>query len=131
MRVVINPGTGSVHSGSGSVLRRNADRNMRALCRDAGCGNDCQVIRYGDVDDDGRYPYKIIRVVRRRRAAGVRKYSVLVGMPGVRLERVRILENDGQNAWDFPRLYIDGNSWLWHFAVNSVCRALKFSKVAP
>lgn len=119
MSVIINPGTGPVW-GAGTVRQRHADRNMRALCRDAGCGTDCRVVRDGEVDRDGRYPYKIVR----------RRRFVSVDMPGLKLERVRILEEDGQNAWDFPRLYIDGSSWLWCFALGFVRMGLGLPKVA-
>lgn len=43
-----------------------------------------------------------------------------VQMPGVALDRVRFVGADSQNIWDFPRLYIDGSSWVWKYAVN-VC----------
>lgn len=29
-------------------------------------------------------------------------------------------ECTGDNAWDFQRLYVDGSSWLWPFALNMV-----------
>jgi hypothetical protein len=29
-----------------------------------------------------------------------------------------------QNIWDFPRLYVNGSSWVWIYAVGSVADAL-------
>ncbi len=37
-------------------------------------------------------------------------------MPGIPLSEVRYVK--GLNAWLFPRLYVDGSSWLWEFAIN-------------
>ena len=44
----------------------------------------------------------------------------MVEMPGLPLEQVRYMGHEGQNARDYPRLYVDGASWLWEFAVNIV-----------
>jgi hypothetical protein len=30
---------------------------------------------------------------------------------------VRYLGIPGQNIWDFPRLFVDGSSWVWKFAI--------------
>lgn len=109
--VIINPGTGPVWGSPGDVTRRHADRSMRALVRDV-AGDAVTFTRSGDVDDGGRYPYTM-HFGRRRRA-------LTVDMPGVRTERVRYTKAAGQNAWDFPRLYVDGSSWLWRFAVNII-----------
>lgn len=116
--VIINPGTGPVWSGPGSVLRRNAERNIRALCRDAGCDSDCRIERDGDVDGRGWYPYRIFRG----------KRSVEVDMPGLALEKVRYIAAP-QNPWDFPRLYVDGSSWLWSFAIDFVRDGLGLARI--
>jgi len=116
---IINPGTGQVSRGVGSVLWRNADRNMTVLMRDAECGSDCRLKRAGAVDEHGRYPYLIVRGRRR----------VDVDMPGLKLELVRLGEHD--NAWFFPRLYVDGSSWLWPYAVSIVRDFLKLGSTRP
>jgi hypothetical protein len=41
-----------------------------------------------------------------------------IDMPGIPLEQVRYMKEDGQNIWDFPRLYVDGDSWVWYYAVR-------------
>jgi hypothetical protein len=47
---------------------------------------------------------------------------VPVDMPGLPLHQVALREGD--NAWLFPRLYVDGNSWLWPYALNNARREL-------
>ena len=43
-----------------------------------------------------------------------------VGMPGVPLARVRYLREEGQQPWDYERVWVDGYSWLWIYAVGAV-----------
>lgn len=52
---------------------------------------------------------------------GIRKASV--DMPGTPLTEVRYI--DGADPWRFPRLYVDGSSWLWEFAVDMTRLALR------
>lgn len=47
---------------------------------------------------------------------------VEIQMPGVPIDRVRYLA--GMNPWQFPRLYVDGSSWLWKFAIEAARGAL-------
>ena len=46
--------------------------------------------------------------------------TIEIQMPGLPVDRVRFLDEDGQNIWDFPRLYVDDSSWVWKYAL-SVC----------
>jgi len=39
-------------------------------------------------------------------------------MPGLPLDLVRYTGENGQNIWNFPRLYLDDSSWVWKFAAN-------------
>jgi hypothetical protein len=57
---------------------------------------------------DGRYAFRLF----------VDGASHVVEMPGMPLAEVRVLKAAGQNVWDFPRLYIDGSSWLWLHGLN-------------
>lgn len=41
-----------------------------------------------------------------------------IQMPGASLSKVRYMREEGQNIWDFPRLYIDDSSWIWCIAVD-------------
>lgn len=102
--VISNPGTGPIDG----VHERDARRNVSALCHDLDLPVPrVRVERRSDADEDGRYGYLLRRGIR----------STLVEMPGLPLDRVRL--RPGDNAWHFPRLYVDGSSWLWPLAVNS------------
>lgn len=102
--ILINPGTGPVQ---GATLDHAYD-NMRALLADAGMPA-AKFRRDPDEDvDGGRFPFLVT----------IGDDEVSVDMPGIPLERVRYTGADDQNIWDFPRLYVDGSSWVWMFAVN-------------
>jgi hypothetical protein len=115
--IAINTGSGPVN---GATVE-NADRNIAVFVRDLAddaSGSGCRVVikhtarQSEDDDGSGRWPYKLY----------VDDERVLeVDMPGLPLERVRYLKEPGQNIWDFPRLYVDGSSWIWLFALG-VCR---------
>jgi hypothetical protein len=62
--------------------------------------------------EDGRYVYTL--------HVDGREHTV--EMPGLPLSSVRFTRAEGQNAWDFPRLWVDGASWLWKYAVDMCSR---------
>lgn len=39
-----------------------------------------------------------------------------VDMPSLSLEKIRYMGEKTQNIWDFPRLYVNGSSWVWKYA---------------
>jgi len=41
-----------------------------------------------------------------------------IAMPGVSLDLVEYRAQDRTSCWDFYRLYLNGGSWLWEFAIN-------------
>ena len=41
-------------------------------------------------------------------------------MPGLPLGLVRFVDDVKQNCLEFPRLYVNGNSYYWKYAVNVV-----------
>lgn len=102
MNVIINPGTGAVPG----ATRRQADINMRALRKDLGLDG-VRFARFGRIEN-GRYDYRMWRGTK----------QCIVAMPGIALDQVRWMRLDHQVAWDFPRLYVDGSSWLWYYAVS-------------
>ncbi len=103
MNVIINPGSGPVEGAS----IRSAIANTRAFVAELGHSSPrVTVRRERRVPDGGRYAFTLTRGVR----------EVAVDMPGIPLDRVRYVK--GRNAWTFPRLYVDGSSWLWEFAVD-------------
>ena len=111
--VIINPGTGPVE---GSTLE-HAYRNMEALLRDAGCpAAKWRRDPARDVEG-GRWPFLVTCPPN---AEEPREWDCLVDMPGIPLDEVRYVGGPGQNIWDFPRLYVDGSSWVWKFAVSQL-----------
>lgn len=104
--VFVNPGAGRI---TGSLLHE-ARKNMRAFVVDAGYP-DATIIRKSRLDEDGRFGF----VVTDR--GGV---CAEVLMPGWPLAEVRFMGEPGQNIWNFPRLYVDGSSWVWKYAIGQM-----------
>lgn len=104
--VFVNPGTGPVVGTSAE----NAEANMRAFVSEIGADEFGGPIG----EDEGRYEFEAYGNGR----------SVSVEMPGLPLDEVRYVGTEDQNIWDFPRLYVDGSSWVWCYAVRSAKRAL-------
>ncbi|MBK7298633.1 MAG: hypothetical protein IPI91_19285 [Flavobacteriales bacterium] len=99
-QVIINPGSGPVASGP----RQVSQNNIRQFIEDLGVPADWEFV---SENKDGRHTYRIM----------AKGETHEVEMPAIPLENVRYL-GDGQNIWDFPRLYIDGSSWVWRYALN-------------
>lgn len=57
---------------------------------------------------DGRFAFRCV--------VDGRKH--LVEMPGNGLDEVRFVDGDDQNIWDFPRVFIDGSSWVWSIGLR-------------
>lgn len=104
MSFIINPGTGPVEGASYDEARAN----IAQLAIDAGMEH-CGVGGSGE-PHNGRYRFELIHGDR----------TCEVDMPGLPIEQVRYLGNPEQNIWDFPRLYVDGSSWLWAYAIDMV-----------
>jgi hypothetical protein len=69
-----------------------------------------QIKRSPELDDgDGRHTFTLTW----------EGYAREVQMPDLDLERVRWMGLPGQNIWDFPRLCVDGSSWVWQFALKA------------
>lgn len=102
MRVVVNPGSGPVEG----ATEEHAQTNIRHFVAD--CGDGWRAVRCAQDDHDGRYSFVVYRHNRCHQ----------VDMPGLPLEQVRYTGSEGQSAWDYPRLYVDGGSWLWKFALT-------------
>lgn len=110
MNIIINPGTGPVPE----ATEEHAAASMLAFGEDLRhTGLDVKDFsRTPDADyGEGRFAFTLNMADGR---------TVEVQMPGLPLDRVRYTGADGQNIWDFPRLYIDGSSWVWKFALT-VC----------
>lgn len=101
IKVVINPGSGPVQRGSRDVSKANIEK----FIEDLGVTGTYVFLRECP---DGRHDYKVF----------AKDESHEVSMPAIPLENVRYVGSEGQNIWDFPRLYIDGSSWIWCYALN-------------
>lgn len=112
--VIINPGSGPVDGG----YEQHAHANALELAREANQdpANACCEWRVHVAstwfESDGRWGFEF------RNHGGDQRVDVL--MPGLPLERVRYVVGEGMNPFAFPRIYVDGNSWLWPFAVSTL-----------
>jgi len=121
--VLSNPGNGPV-TGTPELAHVAISRFVVDLC-DPGCQPDGGgpaitgpigiTVEAGHVfrRDDGRYRFVLSRGDK----------TCVVDMPGLPIDRVRYFGAE-QNAFDFPRLFVDGSSWLWEFAITMARRAL-------
>ena len=107
INVIINPGSGPVDNHN----EENAIENIKHYITD--CKVDgLKFIRipredYNKEYQDGRYAFLVWK--------GNRCHEIQ--MPGTPLNKVRYMGEEDQNVWDFPRLYVDGSSWLWCYAI--------------
>lgn len=103
MSIAINPGSGPV---GGEVSWDNAYENIAAYIAD--CEIPMNIVRSEHKADEGRYMF----VLRNDEY----DYQIDVEMPGLPLEKVRYVEGDERSILEFPRLYVDGGSWIWYLA---------------
>ena len=101
--LAINPGAGPVVD---STLAE-AECDIAAFIADLELGV-IKATRCPRLDKGGRFGFTL-RLDER---------TVSVEMPGKPIEQVRYVDSDKQNIWDFPRLYVDGSSWVWKYAVG-------------
>lgn len=110
MTVFINPGSGPV----AEATEEQAAAAMAVFVLDLSAQGlpVTGAARQPEADyGDGRYAFTLAMADGR---------TIEVQMPGLPVEQVRYLGEDGQNIWDFPRLYVDDSSWVWKFALD-VC----------
>jgi hypothetical protein len=111
MTIVVNPGTGSCEDATEEL----ATIAMKQFVVDAKLDS----FKRGDPRHDtadGRFSFVAFRTDKRGR-----HQKITVDMPGWPLDRVRYL-GPPQNIWDFPRLYVNGGSWVWCYGVSSASR---------
>lgn len=99
--ISINPGSGPV---SGELSWENAYENIKQYIKD--CEIPLYIVESNHVPDEGRYLF----VLRNDEY----DFETEVEMPGLPLEKVRYVRAEGQNILEFPRLYVDGGSWIWN-----------------
>jgi len=105
-QIIINPGSGPVKD----TTYEDAETNIKHYITDCGLKN-MRYIHLAERDEDGRYHFLLFRDGWDR---GVHHF---VDMPGLPLDKVRYMQQKDQNIWDFPRLYVDGSSWVWCFGM--------------
>ena len=102
MKVIINPGSGPISG----TREGSAIKNIKHFILDCGFKG-IEFARTPEYDDDGRYSFILWM--------GQRCHTV--DMPGLPLDKVRYMDEEDQNIWDYPRVYVDGSSWVWKFAI--------------
>lgn len=101
--ICINPGSGPV----ADATEENATANMVHYLADCGVdGLECVRIATKDYGE-GRFAFLVWKDTTCHE----------VQMPGLPLEAVRFTGAEDQNIWHYPRLYVDGSSWVWKYAV--------------
>jgi hypothetical protein len=110
---ILNPGTGPVLAADVA----NAEANMEKLVADVAIDG-LTISRLPEGDSEGRFSFIIAD------AASLNGSECEVDMPGWSLERVRYMGDEGQNIFDFPRLYVGGSSWVWVYAIDQLRTAL-------
>ena len=115
MSIFINPGSGPVLN----ATRENAEANMVVFIADLktnGYAKSVDMIRQRHAPETrGRFTYIIL--------ADGEQHEI--EMPGLPVEQVRWMDRPEQNIWDFPRLYVDGSSWVWYYALSSTMNDLE------
>lgn len=109
MQVVINPGSGPVVNATLDEAKANIQRFITDLAIDA----PVRAVRLPEEDERGRFGFLL----------WWENHCTAILIPGIPLDRVRFLGTP-QDPWDYPRLYVDGSSWLWCFALSAARAAL-------
>ena len=92
---IVSPGAGRIH---GRVLLKHAWKNMRLFRREV--ASQARIVRETGHDSEGRYVFVLVLDNR----------VVSVCMP--------CLPWPGGDQHDWYRLYVEGNSWFWCYAVE-------------
>lgn len=98
--IIINPGTEPVESAS----LENATAAIQQFASELGIDG-LVILRDPEQDHDGRFGFVLWR---RFKLAGCE-----ITMPGCDPDVTM-----KSQPWESPRLYVDGSSWLWGFAIG-------------
>lgn len=101
--ILINPGSRKCDTGTWE----QAYENVKQFIED--CEIPMHIVKTDFIPDDGRYLFVL--------GADGFSYEVELEMPGLPLEQVRYMGEEGQNPFDFTRLYVNGGSWLWKWGL--------------
>jgi hypothetical protein len=103
--MVVNPGTQAMSETSPKLAKAGIAQFVEDLHP---AKIKIKVKRDKKSDNDGWYGFTL----KSKHA----KISVL--MPGLPLEYMRGTKKDTTASWAFQRLYVEGNSWYWNFALE-------------
>ncbi len=123
---IINPGTESVPDPSEKLALAHAKKFLADLklknvtYRRAKELDSVGVESVGGEIGGGRFAFEFKK--------GQKK--TVIEIPGAPEENVRYLLPKEQNIWSFYRLYVDGDSWVWLYALDQAREALS-GKGAP
>lgn len=110
--IVINPGTGPVEGST----EDQATKNIEAFAKDLLDTQGVEVkeaVRTSKLDyGEGRFAFEV--KISRKDACR----TLEIQMPGCPLGKVRYIEGATPDLLDSMRLYVDGSSWEWGFALN-------------
>ena len=108
--LLINPGTGPVDGATQEQAQANMQEFLAALGLGEGVSAEMKGPSIGGDDQpDGRWSFIV----------SLSEHSCEVEIPGV-----TGLSEAAKAARIHPRLYVDGDSWYWDFAIRAVVRAL-------
>jgi hypothetical protein len=122
--LIINPGTGPATGGT----LANAEANIAQLVTDiidrlprGITDRSLSAIRNpgGDRAEKGMFSFTLRIYVK---GTDGTPYEAIhsVEMPGLPLTAVRFGAHEDDSSWDFHRLYLDENSWLWKYALSLI-----------
>ena len=111
--VVINPGTGHIQG----AQERWAHSNLRALLREA--APEARMTRRSEGEEDGSGGRWLFEVTQGNK-------SVLVHSPGCPRSHC-VFPPTAPDVLLPYRFYVDGNSWMWPYAVSQIRDALGLS----
>lgn len=104
--LIINPGAGNVTEDLGL---EQAYKNILQFIEDSEVP--LEVSDYNSKpEENGRYNF----ILKLSLPVDI---SINVEMPSLPIEKVRFMGEQGQSIFDFPRLYVDGSSWVWKYAI--------------
>lgn len=111
--IVINPGTGPVAGATAAEAGHNMSVFAQEVAQMRDEPRENFTVEVLDLaEDNGRFFFSLTHLPS--------ESSVEIEMPGLPLDQVRYLDLPTQDIWDFPRLYVDGSSWVWLYAVGAV-----------
>lgn len=105
--IIINPGTGSVENSEELHAIENIHFVLDKLKQ-----KNIAYVRIPERDENGRYCF----VLMYQNEEGKNK-SCEVDMPGISF-------TEETNEMRFPRMYVDGSSWIFYFGIDIICDRL-------